>query len=425
VTEECDDGNVDDLADGCTTSCRVRDLPVVPLAVADPVGGRRLGGSRHPVAAGTAGFAVALLEGLDSPALSLAMFDAQGVPAGIIGPLTGGGLSFASAHPTVAALQSQYYALAWAGLGLDGDDLGIGLQLIDAGTAQSGPIQVANATTGFSQRDPDMVWTGSELVVAWIDDASFGTAPDIKVRTFNADLTPASPEQTLAATSEVESSVAVAPFNGGWAAAWRASAPGALETIEVRVGAIVWSVEPFLPAPADDRPVLAELDATHLLVVFTASDDLSGASALRCAVLDIGNPGVVEAHTINASAPSATVAQSHPAAVHVQGRTYVAWRSDSLLADPNAEDLWLKRIEWPAGTVGVMLADPEIPLVRQAEHALGDQRLPALAASPLGPEGALVLVWEDFGGVFGFDEASPDVVLELAPSPIVRLPVGP
>src|SRR6185436_10541655 len=43
VTEECDDGNLDD-ADSCTTACLVRDLPAVPLPTFDPQGGRGLGG---------------------------------------------------------------------------------------------------------------------------------------------------------------------------------------------------------------------------------------------------------------------------------------------------------------------------------------------------------------------------------------------
>lgn len=46
---------------------------------------------------------------------------------------------------------------------------------------------------------------------------------------------------------------------------------------------------------------------------------------------------------------------------------------------------------------------------------------PALAALPLWPEGALAAAWEDWGVTFGF-EGEPDVVTELIPAPVLRIP---
>jgi cysteine-rich repeat protein len=421
VTEECDDGNADDAGDACTSVCEVLDVPVVPLANADPQGGRRLGDSRHPAAAADAGFAIAVTEGNASPKLFLASFDPAGVPGPIIGPLAGGA-SATPDSPAVAALPGGKYAVVWTDPDIDGDGLGIGMQLVDPATASADPPLAANAAKSFSQHDPDMIWTGSSLVVAWVDETSFATAPDLKLRMFGADLAPMSGDVTLAGSIETEAQVALAPFSGSWAAAWRASAPGGLETIEITAGGVDWSIGPHSPGPFDDRPAVAALDDDHLLVVFTETDDATGQPVLGAAVLDVASPGPVLAQPIAPTIPALiTEGQTHPTAMAVGPHVYVAWRSDGPLGDPSAEDLWLKHIQWPAPDVATALATPEMQLPRRSEHMPGDQRRPALAASPLWPEGALVLAWEDWGGVLGPDEASPDVLLELAPTPIVRL----
>lgn len=420
VLEECDDGNADDVGDSCTSACGVRDVTAVPLAAADPPGGRRLGFGRHPAAAGSDGIAIALIEGAASGELALATFDPKGVPSGAVTVESG---VWPESSPVVAALPGGDYAVAWSDELVDGDGLGVALRIVDPSAPGNSAPTAANVTSVFAQGDPDVVWTGTELVVAWGDDSSFATAPDVRFRTFASDGTPTSPEQTLASTSASESHVALARTTAGWASAWRASTPAGLEAIEVRSDALAWWVGPFVGGPADDAPAVGELDATHLFVAFT--ETTSGASGLtsklRVAILDAATPGSTQSSPLEPSVVDlADFAQDQPSVASVGGRTYVAWRSVGAPADPGAEDIWLKPIAWPAVDASGALALPEIALPRQAAHRAGDQRRVALAASPLGPEGAIVAAWEDFGLTFGAGEAGPDVAVELVPSPIVR-----
>src|SRR6185436_21055827 len=91
---------------------------------------------------------------------------------------------------------------------------------IDA-LGELGPLETANAQREFSQRNPDMLWTGSELVVAWEDYADAFNGPDLRYRLFDADLNPLSDDTVLAASALPEAAVALAPFNNSWAAAYR------------------------------------------------------------------------------------------------------------------------------------------------------------------------------------------------------------
>lgn len=96
---------------------------------------------------------------------------------------------------------------------------------------------------------------------------------------------------------------------------------------------------------------------------------------------------------------------------------YLAWRTSAVLGSPDGEDTWLAEMTWEAAACPTF--HPAIPLPRDAKHRKGDQRHPALAASPLYPQGALAAAWEDFGGSFA-GEGGVDVVFELLPTPIVR-----
>jgi hypothetical protein len=125
---------------------------------------------------------------------------------------------------------------------------------------------------------------------------------------------------------------------------------------------------------------------------------------------------------ILALAAATGLGQSHPNAMRVGNRIYLAWRTAAAPADPNAEELWLKELIWTPATSTLDMTRPEIALPRASAHQAGDQRRPALAASPLAPEGALVTAWDDFGPVFDAAEGTGDVVLELVPTPVLRLP---
>lgn len=421
LDEECDDGNTAN-DDACTSACLVNDFLCVTPAMNDsgkPASGRYLGEGRHPVAADADGFAVAYVEpGFAPPRVALNAFDPKGVRTGSPLLVSTGTKSkpLLFSSPVVAALPGTKYAVAWTDFDGDGDLLGVALRLVDPSAAPSGEPAHANKTTAFSQFDPDVLWTGTELVVAWVDDSDAVNGPDLRYRVFDASLSPQSQsDQTLAGNASAEAHVALGMFGATWAAAWRATSGSGAETIEVKAGAATWSVGPHAPPGTEDKPALVELDSSTLLVVFTTGDSGSGTgSKLRGALLKANSPGTTASMALDTLL---TAPQSHPNAVRVGSRMFLSWRSGAASGDPKAEDLWLREVIWNGSTV--TLGTP-ITLPRWEVHTPGDQRFPALAASPLGPEGALVTAWDDYGLVFGKDEGAPDVVVELIPVPILR-----
>src|SRR5262249_34094199 len=146
--------------------------------------------------------------------------------------LGSGTTALLQSNPVVAALPGDMYAAAWNDFGTGGDELDVALRLVDSSTPVPRPLQHAHVTPALSQGEPDILWTGSELVVAWVDASNAATAPDVHFRRFTASLAPLSGDLPLATSFEAEADVALATFAGGWAAAWRASKDG-LETIRV------------------------------------------------------------------------------------------------------------------------------------------------------------------------------------------------
>ncbi len=246
--------------------------------------------------------------------------------------------------------------------------------------------------------------------------------------TFNTSLVPQGGETALAATIDVEGNVALAPFEGSWAAAWRAGDLSGIESVRATAGGVAWSIDNVTGGPADDKPALAELDGSDLLLVYTETTDPLGTGVpnvprLRGAILDMTQPGTVVPFDIAPQVVTdVSIGQSHPDVVAVGDRVYVAWRSSAVTGDAQAEDVWLARFDWVRGDGGpsTLTQQTEIPLPRWPEHLPGDQRRPALAATPLYPGGAIASAWEDYGLTFGAGEATPDVVAELIPVPIVR-----
>jgi hypothetical protein len=401
LAEECDDGPGSD-DDACNQSCQVTDFWAIPNS--DAV--LELG--RHTVVAGDSGFAVAIVDRAVTPdAPKLVVFDREGKARG--SPLDLG-VTLEPAEPTspvVAALPCGAYAAAWTDLGEDGDLLGVALQRIVPGRAlQPAPFH-ANQFTDFNQHTPDILWTGSELVIAWADDADPSGKEDLYFRTFGADLSPTSGETLLAGTTAAEARVALAPFAGSWAAAWRASSAG-FEHIVVQAGPALWEIGPLLPGPADDGPALVELDPSHLLVIYThggAADPI-----LSGAVLDVAAPGVGSGFPM---APAGTPeGQTHPNAVRAGDRVFVAWRASGPPGDPLAEELFLLELSWDQPTQ-TLDANSPLPLPRWPVDQSGDQRRPALGATM----DALVGVWEDWAP----PADAPNVRVELMPLPILRL----
>jgi hypothetical protein len=95
------------------------------------------------------------------------------------------------ANPVMAALPGGKYAVAWSDFDGDGSDLGVALRLLDA-AGELGSLTAANAQTEFSQLNPDMLWTGSELVVVWEDYSDAVSGPDLRYRRFDQNLQPLS-----------------------------------------------------------------------------------------------------------------------------------------------------------------------------------------------------------------------------------------
>lgn len=435
VTEECDDKTGTDPPDSCTAQCQVQDLvagPAMPLSEAGAVmGGRRLGTGRHPVAGGPDGFAVAKVrEEQGSVLLVLSTFDRDGVPLEKSIDVGKGTTPILDANPVVAALGGGKYGVAWTDFGGDGDELGIAMRTVDGTTGAVGPLRVANTATAFSQYDPDILRVGSTVVVSWMDDADAINGPDLELRTFDTSLSPQGGQTVLANDPAGEGDVALAPFEGSWAVAWR-SAENGLETLHAKVGGMKWTVGPILGGPADDKPALAELDATHLLLVFTEGTDpgntgIYDVPRLRDAILATDSPGPTGKFDIVpqvAVYSDPTVGLSHPNAVRAGDHVYISWRSSAQMNDLKAEELWLSRVD-PTPVDGGVIASfqQEIPLPRWSSHQLGDQRRPALSPSllPWGSGTALATAWEEYGGNFGVGEGNPDVVVELIPTPIVR-----
>ncbi len=446
-TEECDDGPGSEL-DLCTDSCQVSDLLVEyqspPEEELWEVSDRYLGEGRHPAAGLPDGMAVVYVEpgrgAAESAEIGLAVFDADGTPS-LRTPISGGSIPVLFSNPVVAALPDGSLAAAWTDFDGDGDELGIALRRVDPSDPSGGSVTHANSETDFSQYDPDILTVGDQVVVAWTDDSDAHTGPDLRYRTFDAaTLSATSAEQTLADTWDFEGNVSLAPSGSGWVAAWRASYEDdegdVFETVEVEHPASGdrWSTTAHLAGAPEDHPAVAELDETHLLLVYTEGTDPenlgpANLGRLRLAVLDTAAPGEVVSDWLEpitegyASDPA--VAMSHPNAVRAGEYVYVSWRSGAPVDDPRGEDIWIARIEFDVGSGTVTLAPEEqheIP--RWPEEWPGDQRFPALAAAPYQNFGALALAWDDYGRVFGSEEGQPDVVVQFRPVPMQGFPPG-
>jgi hypothetical protein len=435
ATEECDDGP-GSSADFCDDTCRVRDVLIAPNVAPDGAlrpPGRVLGQGRHPVAAGSSGFAVAFVSREPEPAVKLRAFEPHSAPLGDAITVSSGTAVIDASAPVVGALPSGAYAVAWTDLNGDGDLRGIAFTIVNpAQPTNVPPASFVNVQRRFSQDAPDLVVTDSEIVVTWRDDADIATAPDLRYRRLSHSGTPLSAaDETLVQTKAGEGNAVLARFGSSWAAAWRSGDPAG-EIIQVRAGNSAWSVGPFLQGgAAEDKPALVEIDSTRLFLVFVerAWGD-SGAqptSRLRCAVLDTAAPGRVDAlplaPRVEPWSLDPALAQEQPSAARAGDTLYVAWHSGRVIGDARAQESWLKRIDvrHAAGGVTLDFSTPEVELPREAAHSPNDQRYPALAAGAVPGSAAIVAAWDDYGRSFGTDQGAPDVAVELIPTPILRL----
>jgi cysteine-rich repeat protein len=432
ITEECDDGTGTTPADSCDLECRVEDVLLHPLPLPDsgnPYLTRRLGLGRHPVAGGDSGFAVATVRTVPAPTtISVRAFDTKGVPGAVM-ELSGNTIQ-SNTHPTLAAVPGGKYALVYADNGGDGAGRGVALRILDPATQGIGPLVRVNSTTLGGQYDADVVWTGSELAIAWVDDSKLTTQfLNTTIRTFSATGTATSSEIALGTGPTSESDVSVAESNGSWAAAWRTSTGAGIPPVfNVRMGSTSWTTSPTSAGPADERPAVVGLDAGHVAVFFVDGTGGPVTPRLRAALLDTATPGDTLSFPIEplvepyASDPS--LYQMHVAAVRSGDEIFVAWRSEPVIGSTDIDDVWLKKIPWDSsgGTLTLDLSSEEIPLPRAQAHWDNGQQRPSLAVMKLPFESLLATAWDDYGRVFGPIEGQPDVVAELIPLPIVRLP---
>ena len=422
--EACDDGNTSS-GDGCSALCQITPELVSPRAApasgAAPLASRTIGAGRHPLVAGCNTVAVAFADhGTEPPSLLLSTFSSAGVPQAT-SPVAN--VKVSEPNPGVAALPGDALAVAWTDF--DDDELGILLRKIVPGAPAQSAAIVANEDSAFSQSEPDIIFDGSELVVAWVDSHDPATSPDIRYRLFAPDLTPLTGDQTLAATAAVEDNVVLAGRSGHSAAAWRAGSQG-LESIEVQSGAAHWTIGPFQPGAAEDRPDLIFLDETHLAVAFTMGTDpdntgVANVPRLHGAVLDPSTPGLTEsfalapAHSPYAETPS--IGQSEPSLVMAADHLLVGWRSDARPGDGRGSELWSRRVPFNVNGNTVTL-DPshiEVPVVQTDAQRDGDQNAFRVVGTTLSPSGGIASVWEDASHSFGKISGGPDVALQFLP----------
>ena len=423
--EECDDGP-GNARDACNAGCKAQDQPVVALAPALTFD-RYLGAGRHPVAGLASGFATTYMEVGDAdPTVAASLFNIWGQPTRRV-TVSEGASPVDDANPVVAALPNGSFTFAWSDFDGDGSDLGVALRQVSADGTLA-PLRAANGGTEFSQLNPDILWTGSEVVVAWEDYADANNGPDIRYRTFDADLNPTSEDVTLAGSGLPEAAVSLTEFNGGWAAAYREGLAWGNENIVVRVGDASFRVGPFQGGPLDDRPALVRLDATHLLVVFSVGTDPGTATGvfnvqrLRSAVIDVAGAATQASQALaplfDPYTTDLTVSQLSPSlapAPDGSAGAFVSWRSEARPGDEIGDQIWLKFVGWNGATATLTATEQESPIPRPWAENLGDQRRPQLAAVGLPPSGALAIAWDDYSHSQGVDAGNPDVVVRYAP----------
>lgn len=424
-TEECDAGPAGNAA--CSSQCRTVDFPLAPLAdPSSPRPIRDLGRGRHPAALGCNGFGLTMVDSTSdsSPFVSALSLGRNGELIGAPMRVTFGANPRIEADPVIAGLPDGSYVVAWNDLTADGDQLGIAMRNVDFTKRFLGDVVVANDAKAFSQQDPDLIWSGKELVVAWTDTSSPQNGQDVWVRRFSSDLQPLGADEPLGTTSAVEGNVSLATFQDGWAAAWRSITLGR-ESIAVRVGGKTFSIGEFSPGATKDRPALLQIDAQRLLVVFSVGTDplMSGTSnvpRLSASVVDVSGPLNPPFALVNSEGASVNLGESQPALVRVGQQAFLAWHSGTN-GGAAAEDLWLQGVTWDATLLTLSFSTP-MQLPRDTLHQSGDQRTPMLVGSEYWANDRLFAAWTDYGFGFPAESGQPRVVGQLMRLPILRLP---
>lgn len=432
LDEQCDDGNTDET-DFCSSRCEVLERSALPLDGASQARGRAVAGGHHVVAGGRRTAVVLVSDGATTPlSLRAAVFRNDGSRSPDEGiPFSDEKAPYEPTEVAVASLPGDRYALAWTTRSVDGDGLGIALRHLDGRTGVLGPVQQANAEAFGAQQSVDAVWTGSELVLAWVDrgGAAGGRA---RVRRFGKDLVALGTDELLSDQSaQSELQPVLAAFNQSFAALWLEFQADFTTSIRVRAGGVSWTI-PVLASFTGDDLRLAALDDAHLIAVWTQVDfdEESGLEIARLytAVMDTSAPGTVEPVRVDplsaALTSDPTRRMRRPTLAVVGSTAFVAWYANTSFGGEGKPALVLKEMPWAPGDAGVPMLDlsiPEVPLPRsESRAASGVQDVPALGAVPWTPGGALLAAWEDSGKTFGPSQRRPDVVAQLLPIPALR-----
>jgi hypothetical protein len=414
VDEECDDGPGDD-DDACTEACRARAVGVLALqnGSLDDAGvstepPRSLGTSGHALAATPTGLAAAVVEDDTEARVLVQRFDSAGARIGREIEISAEAAAISVPSPAIAAVPGEGYVVAFTEIGAGSPD--VALVSIDGATGAVGARTIANDQVGGPQQEADILWVGGRLVVAWTD------LFDIYVRSFDRRLDPLEDEILVAGSDALETSVTLAPHAGDAAVAWRSQRAG-LESVHVLAEGVEWWTTPTAGG-AGDRPAIVSLDDERLLLVFTAI--VNGVRRARSSLLRLDSPGEVAdvpLPVLVGPIEGADYEAYGPRAVNVRGRIYIAW--ETLL--PGFEDnhaVDMLELAVSAGGHLEPVGQWELPIEGDITH---DRRSPALASSPLIPEGAVITLWEDHSAALA-SRPTPDVFMSVRPSPIVELP---
>jgi len=411
IHEECDDGldpaSTEDRA--CTSSCLVLDRLASSDAAARE---RRLGAGRHPVAAGPNGHAAVMVELVGEAGDEARVVVHTFTPVGVrVGSASWPDVPLA-ADPVVAALPGGGFAVAYADYGVDGDGLGIALRRVSGDGASVVSAGHANTTTDFSQHSPDILWSGTQLTVAWEDESTIPRRGC--TRRFDAQLAPVGPQVCTALGPSV-SRMSLGSLQAEAVLSWRQDEPAAT-SYAIQMPGGTWISDPLDPPWFDETMALAPLDASTMLAVYT-----DGLGQQWAALIDEQGQELAEPVVLGAS-------RYRPSLAATEAGVYLAWRRPAVpdsggAWDPVLDELWLQRLSWDGVTLDAS-AEP-IPLPRLPSHQHGDQAMPALAAAPYWPSGAVLAAWDDLTSEnYGGEPDHGDVALELIPTPILRTPLA-
>ena len=296
---------------------------------------RRLGAGNHPVASGSQGMAVAFLElqmkDNSAPRLGVATFSLLGEGRGV-GRIQG---VLLEADPVLAALPDGSFALAYTAFGLDGDGLGVALVKVSSTGGIVGTTKVANQTTLYGQKAPDIIWTGSQLVVAW-EDESQTSGRRICSREFSQTLAPLAAEHCEPIAAAWASRVSLTPVAGQSAMAWRSDTQ-TTNSVKLKFASHLSTFD-LTASTLAETPTLLGLDAGHVLIVYTEGCGEQDAVVVNAA-------GAVTTSTLLNTSGEERYA---PVLASTSDGIYLSWREPAVMLgsdwDPNFDELYIQKI---------------------------------------------------------------------------------